>query len=304
MNRGCTLVIMAKTDFNHLQAFVLVARERSFTRAALQLGVSQSALSHTIRALEARLGVRLLSRTTRGVTPTEAGERLFASLASHYEGIEAGLALLNEGRDKPAGTVRISTHDHAARMVLWPKLSPLLKQYPDIKLELNINYGLIDIVVERYDAGVRLGEQVAKDMIAMRISPDLRMVVVASPAYLRGRELPQTPQDLAVHQCINLRLPTYDHVSPWEFMKDGRTLELRLEGQCVFNTTPQKLQAALDGHGYAQVPEDLAAPHVAAGQLRRVLDDWNPIYPGYHLYYPSRRQASPAFALVLDALRT
>jgi DNA-binding transcriptional LysR family regulator len=294
---------MAKTDFNHLQAFLLVARERSFTRAALQLGVSQSALSHTIRGLEARLGVRLLARTTRGVTPTEAGERLFASLSSHYEGIEAGLALLNEGRDKPAGTVRISTHDHAARMVLWPKLSLLLKQYPDIKLELNINYGLIDIVAERYDAGVRLGDQVAKDMIAVRISPDVRMVVVASPTYLQGRALPQTPQDLASHQCINIRLPTYDHVSPWEFMQDGRTFELRLDGQCIFSTTPQKLQAALDGHGFAYVPEDLAAPHVAAGQLRRVLDEWSATFAGYHLYYPSRRQASPAFALVLDALR-
>lgn len=285
---------MAKTDFNHLQAFVLVARERSFTRAALQLGVSQLALSHTIRGLEGRLGVRLLARTTRGVTPTEAGERLFASLASHYEGIEAGLALLHAGRDKPAGTVRISTHDHAARMVLWPKLSPLLKLYPDIALELNINYGLIDIVAERYDAGVRLGDQVAKDMIAMRISADVRMVVVASPAYLQGRTVPRTPDDLAGHQCINLRLPTYDHVSAWEFMRDGRTLEVRVEGQCIFSTTPQKLQAALDGHGFAYVPQDLAAPHVAAGQLLRVLDDWSATFPGYHLYYPSRRHASPA----------
>lgn len=294
---------MAKTDFNHLQAFVLVARERSFTRAALQLGVSQSALSHTIRGLEARLGVRLLARTTRGVTPTEAGERLFAALESPYEAIEAGLAGLDETRDRPAGTIRITTHDHAARTVLWPRLSPLLAQYPDIKLELNINYGLVDIVAERYDAGVRLGDQVAKDMVAVRISSDLRMVVVASPAYLKGRTLPQTPQELSGHQCINMRLPTYDNVAAWEFMKDGRTLELRLDGQCVFNTTPQKLDAALDGHGFASLPEDLAAPHLAAGRLRRVLDDWSPHYPGYHLYYPSRRQPSAAFALVLKALR-
>lgn len=294
---------MTKIDLNHLRAFVLVARERSFTRAALQLGVSQSALSHTMRGLEAKLGVRLLTRTTRGVSPTEAGERLFASLESHYEGIHAGLSLLNETRDTPAGTIRITTHDHAAGTVLWPRLSPLLARYPDIKLELNINYGMIDIVAERYDAGVRLGDQVAKDMIAMRISPDVRMAVVAAPGYLAGRTLPLAPQDLTAHRCINMRLPTYDHVTPWEFMKDGRVLEVRVEGQCIFNTTPQKVQAALDGHGFAWVPEDLVAAHIDAGRLQRVLEDWSPTFPGYHLYYPSRRQSSPAFALVLEALR-
>lgn len=302
---ACTLSPMPtlKTDFNHLQAFVLVARERSFTRAALQLGVSQSALSHTIRGLEARLGVRLLTRTTRGVTPTEAGQRLFLSLESHYDGIAAGLALLNEARDQPAGTIRISTHDHAAKTVLWPRLSPLLARYPDIKLELNINYGMIDIVAERYDAGVRLGDQVAKDMVAMRISADVRMVVVAAPSYLDGRSVPRTPHDLASHRCINMRLPTYDNVSAWEFSRRGRTLEVRVDGQCIFNTTPQKLDAALEGHGFAYLPDDMVVEHVAAGRLRRVLEDWSPTFPGYHLYYPNRRQPSPAFALVLDALR-
>ena len=295
---------MNKIDFNHLQVFVLVARERSFTRAALQLGVSQSALSHTIRTLEAKLGVRLLTRSTRGVAPTEAGARLFASLESHYEGIAAGLSLLDAGRDVPAGTIRITTHDHAAKTVLWPRLSPLLARYPDIKLELNIHYGMIDIVAERFDAGVRLGDQVAQDMIAMRIAPDLRMLVVAAPSYLAGRAVPQQPQDLAGHQCINMRLPTYDNVSAWEFMKHGRTLEMRVDGQCIFSTTPQKLDAALEGHGFAWLPEDLVAGHIAAGRLRCVLEDWSPTFPGYHLYYPSRRQPSPAFALVLDALRS
>jgi DNA-binding transcriptional LysR family regulator len=295
--------IMPRPDFNHLQAFILVARERSFTRAAAQLGVSQSALSHTIRALEARLGVRLLARTTRGVAPTEAGEKLYASLEPHYEGIEAGLAALGDARDKPAGTIRITTHDHAAGTVLWPKLSRLLASYPDIKVEISINYGLIDIVAERFDAGVRLGAQVARDMIAVRISPDMKRAVVGSPAYLAGRPLPQTPQDLTRHNCINMRLPTYGGLAPWEFTKDGKELQVQVDGQAIFNTTPQKLQAALDGAGLATLPDDMVAEHVAAGRLQRVLEDWCPTYPGYHLYYPSRRQASPAFALVVEALR-
>jgi DNA-binding transcriptional LysR family regulator len=294
---------MPRPDFNHLQAFILVARERSFTRAAAQLGVSQSALSHTIRALEARLGVRLLARTTRGVAPTEAGEKLYASLEPHYEGIEAGLSALSEARDKPAGTIRITTHDHAAGTVLWPKLSMLLASYPDIKVEISINYGLIDIVAERFDAGVRSGDQVARDMIAVRISPDIRRAVVGSPAYLSGRPLPQTPQDLTRHNCINLRLATYGGLAPWEFAKDGKELQVQVDGQAIFNTTPQKLQAALDGAGLATLPDDMVAEHVAAGRLLRVLEDWCPTYPGYHLYYPSRRQASPAFALVVEALR-
>jgi DNA-binding transcriptional LysR family regulator len=294
---------MARPDFNHLQAFILVARERSFTRDAAQLGVSQSALSHTIRGLEARLGVRLLTRTTRGVSPTEAGEKLYTELEPHYDAIEAGLAALGETRDKPAGTIRITTHDHAAGTILWPKLSPLLSGYPDIKVEISINYGLIDIVAERFDAGVRAGDQVAKDMIAVRISPDMKRAVVGSPGYLSGRPLPRTPQDLTRHNCINMRLPTYGGLSPWEFVKDGKALQVQVEGQAIFNTTPQKLQAALDGGGLATLPDDMVADHVACGRLVRVLEDWCPTYPGYHLYYPSRRQASPAFALVVDTLR-
>jgi DNA-binding transcriptional LysR family regulator len=294
---------MARPDFNHLQAFILVARERSFTRAAAQLGVSQSALSHTIRGLEARLGVRLLTRSTRGVSPTEAGEKLYASLEPHYEAIEAGLSALDEARGKPAGTIRITTHDHAAGTVLWPKLARVLAAYPDIKLEISINYGLIDIVAERFDAGVRLGDQVARDMIAVRISPDMKRAVVGSPAYLAGRPLPQTPQDLVRHNCINLRLATHGGLAPWEFTKDGKELQVQVEGQAIFNTTPQKLQAALDGAGLATLPDDMVEEHVAAGRLQRVLEDWCPTYPGYHLYYPSRRQASPAFALVVEALR-
>jgi len=294
---------MPSRDFDNLHAFILVARERSFTRAAAQLGVSQSALSHTIRGLEARLNVRLLTRTTRGVSPTEAGERLYKSLEPHYEGIAAGLSALNELRDKPAGTIRITTHDHAASTVLWPRLSPILSAYPDVKVEINIDYGMIDIVAERFDAGVRLGDQVAKDMVAVRISEDVRMVVVASPGYLAGRPVPKLPQDLTAHQCVNMRLPTYGNVYAWEFERDGQALQVQVGGQCTFNTTPQMLHAALDGYGFAYVPEDLVLAHVAAGRLLRVLDDWCPTWPGYHLYYPSRRQSSPAFALVVDALR-
>ena len=294
---------MDKIDFNYLQAFVMVARERSFTRAALQLGVSQSALSHTIRRLETQLNVRLLSRSTRGVSPTEAGERLFASIESHYEGIAASVTRLTETREKPAGTIRITTHDHAASTVVWPKISPLLARYPDLKVELNIEYGLIDIVAQRYDAGVRLGDQVAQDMIAVRISGDLRMVVVGSPAYLAQRAAPRVPHDLAAHRCINLRLPTYDNLSSWEFIKEGQRLDVRVDGQCIFNTTPQKVQATLEGHGLAYVPEDLVAAHVEAGRLLPLLQDWSPTFPGYHLYYSSRRQPSLAFTVVLDALR-
>jgi DNA-binding transcriptional LysR family regulator len=294
---------MPRTDFDNLHAFLLVARERSFTRAAAQLGVTQSALSHTMRGLEARLGVRLLARTTRGVAPTEAGERLFKSLEGHYDAIAAGLAALGDVRDKPAGTIRITTHDHAASTVLWPRLSKVLAAYPDVKVEIDIEYGMIDIVAERFDAGVRLGDQVAKDMIAVRIAPDVRMAVVAAPGYLADRTPPHVPQDLTGHRCINMRLPTYDSVYAWEFERGGRALQVHVQGQCTFNTTPQMLQAALDGYGFAYVPEDLVLDHVAAGRLRRVLEDWCPTFPGYHLYYPSRRQASPAFALVLDALR-
>lgn len=294
---------MARTDFNNLQAFVIVARQRSFTRAAAQLGVSQSALSHTIRGLEEKLGIRLLTRTTRGVSPTEAGERLLQNIGAYYDGIESELASLSELRDKPAGTIRITSHDHAVDTVLWPKLEKFMVNYPDIQVELNINYGLIDIVAERFDAGVRSGGQVAKDMIAVRIGPDQRMAVVATPAYFSERPPPKTPQELSDHSCINLRLPTHGGLYAWEFEKDGQELQVHVKGQFIFNTTPQMLRAALAGYGLAYIPADLVQEHVAAGRLKHVLEEWCPTFSGYHLYYPSRRQALPAFALLVDALR-
>lgn len=294
---------MARENFNDLLAFVTVAREGSFTRAAAQLGVSQSALSHTIRGLEARLGLRLLTRTTRSVSPTEAGERLFETVAPRFEEIEAELAALSELREKPAGNIRISAAEHAANTVLWPKLATFLPDYPDIKVEITVNYSLIDIVAERYDAGVRLGDQVAKDMIAVRIAPDLRMAVVGSPTYLSKRTPPRTPHDLAAHDCINLRLPTHGSIYAWEFAKDGHELNVRVQGQLVFNGSMPILRAALAGFGMACVPEDMVQEHVAEGRLTRVLEEWCPAFPGYHLYYASRRQSSPAFALLVDAMR-
>lgn len=294
---------MARTDYNSLQTFLLVARERSFTRAASQLGVSQSALSHSIRVLEERLGVRLLTRSTRGVSPSEAGEHLLARIADSYDNIESALATLSELKEKPAGTVRITTHDHAADSVLWPRLRQLLHDYPDIHLEISIDYALVDIVTERFDAGVRSGGQVNGDMIAARIGPDYRMAVVGSPAYLAGRSLPKLPQDLAAHRCINLRLPTHGGLYAWEFVQDGRTVETRVEGQLVFNTTGQMLTAARDGHGLAYPPEDMVQADLASGALCAVLQDYWPLFSGYHLYYPHRHQPSPAFALVLNALR-
>jgi DNA-binding transcriptional LysR family regulator len=294
---------MARENFNDLLAFVAVAREGSFTKAAAQLGVSQSALSHTIRALEARLGVRLLTRTTRSVSPTEAGERLLRTVAPRLDEIEAEVAALSEFRDKPAGNIRITAAEHAANTVLWPKLAEFLPNYPDIKVEIIVNDGLIDLVAERYDVGVRLGDQVAKDMIAVRIAPDLRMAIVASPGYFSKRPPPQAPQDLAAHDCINLRLPTHGGIYAWEFEKDGHALNVRVEGQLVFNSSLPMLRAALAGFGMACIPEDMAQEHIAAGRLTRVLEEWCPVFPGYHLYYPSRRQSSPAFALLVDALR-
>jgi DNA-binding transcriptional LysR family regulator len=294
---------MERINLNNVAAFVVVARERSFTRAAAQLGLSQSSLSHTISALEAKLGMRLLTRTTRGVSPTEAGERLLATVGPYCEGIEAELASLSEDRDKPAGTVRISSHDHAVRTILWPKLSRLLPAYPDLKIEFSIHYGLIDIVAERFDAGVRVGDQVAKDMIAMRISPDFNMTVVGSPSYFATRKVPAVPQDLTEHNCINLRLPTHGGLYAWEFGKDGQETSVHVQGQVILNTSAEIVTAALEGYGLAYVPQDVAERHVAAGELVQVLDDWRPTYPGYHLYYPSRRNSAPAFLLVLDALR-
>jgi len=292
-----------RIDLNSLSAFIVVARERSFTRAAAQLGMTQSALSHSMRSLEERMGVRLLARTTRGASATEAGERLLSKLTPHYEGIEAELAAISELRDKPSGTVRITTHDHAASTILWPKLSKLLPNYPDIKLEINIGYGLIDIVAERFDAGVRIGDQVAKDMIAVRISPDIRMAVAGSPAYFATREKPVVPQDLTSHNCGNLRMATHGGLFAWEFEKNGKEVNVQVTGQVIFNTSAQLLTAALEGHALTYAPEDVIQPHVDAGRLVRVLEDWSPTFPGYHLYYPSRRQALPAFALVVAALR-
>jgi DNA-binding transcriptional LysR family regulator len=294
---------MERGRVNDLLAFVAVGRERSFTRAAAKLGVSQSALSHTMRELEARLGVRLLTRTTRSVAPTAAGERLLQTVAPRFDEIEAELAAVRELGAKPAGTIRITATEYAADAILLPKLAKLLRDYPDINIEITIDYGLTDIVTQRYDAGVRSGEQVAKDMIAVRIGPDMRMAVVGAPSYFKGRAEPKKPQDLLDHNCIALRLPTHGGLYAWEFDKGGRELKVRVEGQFTCNTTAQMLNAALTGLGLAYVPEGLAQPHLAKGRLKRVLADWCLPYSGYHLYYPSRRQPSAAFSLLLDALR-
>ena len=294
---------MPRENFHDLLAFLAVAKERSFTRAAAKLGVSQSALSHTIRELEARLGVRLLTRTTRSVSPTEAGERLLHTAGPRLEEIEAEIAALSQLREKPAGTIRITATDYAADTIIWPKLTKFLRQYPDVKIEITIDYGLTDIVAQRFDAGVRAGEQVAKDMIAVRIGPDMRMAVVGAPSYFRKRSEPTKPQDLIGHNCINLRLPTHGGLYAWEFEKGARELKVRVEGQLVFNGTFQMLNAALAGFGLAYVPQDLVQPYLGKGGLKRVLEDWCPPYTGYHLYYPSRRQPSAAFTLLVDALR-
>jgi DNA-binding transcriptional LysR family regulator len=294
---------MPRTDLNDIVAFLAVARAQSFTRAAAQLGVSQSALSQTVRGLEARLGLRLLTRTTRSVAPTEAGERLLHAAGPRLDEIDAELAALSELRDKPSGTIRITAHDHAVRSVLWPALSKLLPDHPDITVEIVIDYGLTDIVAERYDAGVRTGEMVAKDMIAVRIGPDMRSAVVGAPSYFARHKMPKTPQELTSHGCVNLRLPTHGGLYAWEFEKGGRELRVRVEGQLVFNASGPMLDAALAGFGLAYLPEEYVRPYVADGRLVRVLADWCPPFPGYHLYYPSRRQPTPAFALLVDALR-
>ncbi|HEY0413183.1 MAG TPA: LysR family transcriptional regulator [Allosphingosinicella sp.] len=294
---------MRREELVDLNAFLAVAEERSFTRAAARLGTSQSALSHTIRRLEARLDVRLLNRSTRSVVPTEAGERLLRTLGPALEEIGAELAALSDLREKPAGTIRITTSDHAAGTILWPALATLLPDYPDIHVELSVDAALTDIVSERFDAGVRLGEQVAKDMIAVRIGPELRMAVVAAPAYFAARTKPETPHDLAHHLCINLRFATHGGLYAWEFERDGRELRVRVEGQLVFNNVPMILKAARAGFGIAFVPEDQVQEDLAEARLVRVLEDWCQPFPGYHLYYPSRRQATPAFALIVEALR-
>jgi DNA-binding transcriptional LysR family regulator len=294
---------MARPNVNDLVAFLAVARERSFTRAAARLGVSPSALSHTLRGLEEQLGLRLLTRTTRNVTPTEAGERLVRTLGPRFDEIDAELAALSELRDRPAGRIRVTVDEYALDSILWPRLRKLLPDYPDIEVELIIDYGLTDIVEQRFDAGVRLGGTIAKDMIAVPIGPEMRMAAVAAPSYLARRPPPGTPQELTSHACINLRLPTYGGLYAWEFEKDGHELRVRVEGQLVFNSIGPMLQAALDGFGVAYLVEDQVQPYLDRGELVRVLADCCPPFPGYHLYYPSRRQPTPAFTLVIEALR-
>lgn len=294
---------MARDTISDLSTFLVVARERSFTKAAAKLGLSPSALSHTIRLLEERLGVRLLTRTTRSVSLTEAGERLLDTVRPQFEEIEAALSALTELRDKPAGTVRVSAGEHAAEAVIWPVVQQVLLDYPDIKVEIIVDNSLTDIVTERYDAGVRLGEQVDKDMIAVRIGPDLRMAVVGTPSHVMRQAKPLVPQDLTAHACINIRLPTYGGFYAWEFEKDGRELRVRVDGPLAFNSSRMALNAARSGAGLAFVLEDHVREELADGRLIRVLSDWCPPFSGYHLYYPSRRQLSPAFAVLVDALR-
>jgi DNA-binding transcriptional LysR family regulator len=294
---------MAIESYDQLAIFSVVARERSFTRAAAKLGLSQPALSRAMRTLEERLGVRLLARTTRSVSPTEAGEHVLRVIAPRFDEINTELAMLSEFRDKPAGRLRITAGEHAAITVLQPVLAKILPAHPDIHIEVAVDYGLTDIVAERYDAGVRLGEQVAKDMIAVRIGPDIRMAVVGSRAYFARHPRPKTPRDLTQHNCISMRLPTYGGVIPWEFEKKGEELNVRVEGQLVFNNIAMRLDSALNGLGLAYLPEDLVQVYVEQDRLVRVLSDWCPSFPGYHLYYPSRRQSSLAFTLFRDALR-
>jgi DNA-binding transcriptional LysR family regulator len=294
---------MRQADLNDIVAFLAVAREKNFTRAAAGLGVSQSALSQTVRGLEARLGLRLLTRTTRSVAPTEAGERLLRAAGPRLDEITAEISALSELRDKPAGIIRITTHDHAVRSVLVPALEKFLPNYPDIKVEVVIDYGLTDIVAERFDAGIRAGEMIAQDMVAVRIGPDLRSAVVGAPSYFAARPPPKTPQALTAHNCINLRLPTLGGLYAWEFAKGRRELRVRVDGQLVFNGSAPMLEAALAGAGLAYLPEDDVLPYLTDGRLVRVLSDWCPPYPGYHLYYPSRRQPTSAFTLLVNALR-
>lgn len=294
---------MLRENIDDLMAFVAVAREGSFTRAAAQIGVSQSALSHAIKGLEERIGVRLLTRTTRKVVPTEAGERIMRRMAPHFVELEDELASIVELRDTPAGAFRITATDYAADTILWPKLRPLLKKYPDISVEIVTDYALTDIVGEKIDAGVRLGEQVSEGMIAVRVGPDFRMVAVGAPSYFKTHGVPETPQDLTRHRCINLRLPTHGGLYAWEFERNKREIRVRVEGQVTFNTIGPCVRAAVEGFGIAYVPESLAMSYVKARRLRTVLDEWSPPFPGYFLYYPHRRQPASAFSLIVEALR-
>lgn len=294
---------MARANFNDLLWFLAVAEERSFTKAAAKLGIAQSTLSHAVKQLEARMGLRLLTRTTRNVAPTEAGERLRQSMAPRISEIEADIDALMAYRDKPAGTVRITLSDHAMESVVWPRLLPLLADYPDIKLELSIDNSFRNIVKDGFDAGVRLGESLEKDMVAVRISPDWRLVAVGSPGYFRARPAPRTPQELMQHDCINRRLETLGGLYAWEFEKEGEEVRVRVEGQLTINSSRAMIDAALEGRGIAYVPESLVAQHVADNRLQIVLDDWSPKFAGYYLYFPSRRQHLPAFSVIVEALR-
>jgi len=294
---------MLKENFNDLISFLVVARERSFTKAAAKLGVSQSALSHSIRGLEERLELRLLTRTTRSVAPTEAGEKMVASLGPRFAEIESELEALSEMRERPAGNIRITAGEHAVDSILWPVLKKFLAEYSDINIEIILDNALTDIVTGRFDAGIRLGEQVAKDMIALRIGPEMSMAVIGSPAYFAREGIPLTPQELQSHRCINMRLPTMGGIYAWEFGQDGRELKVRVDGQLTFNSLRQRIDAAVNGFGLAYVPEDSVASDIASGKLIRVLQDWCEPFPGYYLYYPSRKQHTTAFALLLDALR-
>lgn len=294
---------MVKHNLNDLLYFVTVAREGSFTRAAALLGVTQSALSQAISGLETRLQIRLLTRTTRSVSPTVAGERLLQAIGHRFDEIDAELDALTELRDKPAGTVRITCGDHVLRTTLLPRLTPLLVEYPDIKVEFDVNYGFRDIVADRFDAGVRLGDTIDKDMIAMPIGPPLRMAVVASSAYFAAHSKPTSPRDLMNHNCVNMRMQSGGGLYVWDFQRQGRQLNVRVNGQLTFNTSPNIVDAALAGLGIAWLPEEEFAPHIEEGRLVRVLEDWCTPFPGYYLYYPTRRQPSPAFSLVVDALR-
>jgi DNA-binding transcriptional LysR family regulator len=294
---------MRGSELGDLVAFLAVAEELSFTRAAAKLGVSQSALSYTVRRLETRLGLRLLNRTTRSVAPTAAGERLLRTLRPAFDQIDTELDAVGELRDKPAGTVRFVASDHAADTILWPVVARTLRSYPDVKVEIDVDYGLTDIVADRYDAGVRFGDQVEKDMIAVRIGPDLRMAIVGAPSYFATRAQPKSPQELVEHSCINFRQPSAGGLYAWEFEKRGRELKVRVDGQLIFNRTPPMLTAVRAGFGLAYLMDDIVQADVEAGRLTRVLADWCPPFSGYHLYYPSRRQLSPAFALLVNALR-
>ena len=294
---------MALPNFNDLAAFVVVAREQSFTKAAAKLGVSQSSLSQTIRGLEERLDIRLLTRTTRSVAPTDAGSQLLKSLEPRFEEIQGEVNALSEMKDRPSGTIRITAGEHPALSVIGPALPKFLGDNPGINVEIIVDYGLTDIVAERYDAGVRLGAQIARDMIAVRISPDISMAVVGTPGYFARFPAPVTPEDLTGHNCINIRLPTYGTLFPWEFEKDGHEIKVRVEGQAVFNNIGMRLASVLEGIGLSYLPEDQVLHHIAAGRLVRVLEDWSPTFTGYHLYYPNRRHHSAAFSLFVDAMR-